>query len=284
MRDQVWADRVRLRHKMKKELSLYRDFFDTHGDAFDAWFQNQAQNHPQTLRKLFMMPRSQVSELLVSNYNIPVHSAFGTVVSAVVEQVANFSVTQYPPDARGGPVEVAFEAILAYDRRGGFTIPLVARTKVVKANQADDPPQQHPTQNKSSSYQYQLTPTTCAIWLDMMRSLAGPKLLNRGPKTTNTTSNHTDDGEDADDGGADDEDDVPQNEKTNNGPSFRSDRRIVRLLIARHWADQLIRKFHESHPPPQDKDKDQKVEAIGEETVPAPDDPVSHLAQLKLTE
>eukprot|EP00978_Attheya_sp_CCMP212_P037482 scaffold177059_cov39-Attheya_sp.AAC.1 len=68
----------------------------------------------------------------------------------------------------------------------------------------------------------------------MMRSLAGPKLLNQGPKTTNTTSNHSDDeGEDADGCGANDEDDVPQNEKTNNRPSFCSDYHIVvRLLIA----------------------------------------------------
>jgi hypothetical protein len=122
----------------------------------------------------------------------------------------------------------------------------------------------------------------------MIHSLAGPKLLNRGPKTTNTTSNTTtneqdnDDEGDADGGGADDEDDVPQNENTNKGPSFRSDRRIVRLLIARHWADQLIRKFHESHFSPQEKDPN--LEAIGEEEAPLPvlDEPGLHLAQLKL--
>jgi hypothetical protein len=47
------------------ELSLYRDFFDTHGDAFDSWFLNQSQNHPQTLYKLFMILRSQ--QVLVSH-------------------------------------------------------------------------------------------------------------------------------------------------------------------------------------------------------------------------
>eukprot|EP00978_Attheya_sp_CCMP212_P034154 scaffold141826_cov35-Attheya_sp.AAC.1 len=42
------------------------------------------------------------------------------------QMVANFSVTQYPPDTCGGPVEVVFEAILAYDQRGGFTIPTLS--------------------------------------------------------------------------------------------------------------------------------------------------------------
>jgi hypothetical protein len=35
--------------------------------------------------------------------------------------VANFEVTQYPVDGRGD-AEIGFEEILAFDRRGGFTI------------------------------------------------------------------------------------------------------------------------------------------------------------------
>lgn len=67
-----------------------------------------------------------------------------------------------------------------------------------------------------------------AKWLLRHRSLGGPKLLERNMKSDN-----------------DDEDNNEDNERKNTSdvPSFRSDRRIVRLLIARHFADVLQRAY-----------------------------------------
>jgi hypothetical protein len=64
-------------------------------------------------------------------------------------------------------------------------------------------------------------------WLVRHKTLGGPKLLER-----NSRSQYDDD----DDGGADD---VEKAEVSSAAPSFRSDRRIIRLLIARHFADIL---------------------------------------------
>ncbi|KAL3942877.1 MAG: hypothetical protein SGBAC_003000 [Bacillariaceae sp.] len=66
-------------------------------------------------------------------------------------------------------------------------------------------------------------------WLARHRALGGPKLLERKMKC--------DDEED-------DNNDVDGDTKnTSDVPSLRSDRRIVRLLIARHFADVLQRAY-----------------------------------------
>lgn len=66
-------------------------------------------------------------------------------------------------------------------------------------------------------------------WLLRHRALGGPKLLDRNERMV-------------------DEDDQ-ENDKVEapSKPSFRSDRRIVRLLIARHFADMLQRLFLKEH-------------------------------------
>ena len=102
-----------------------------------------------------------------------------------------------------GESEVPFEKELYYDRRGGFTIRIV---------------------DKGGNLQDEIV----HVWLKRMESLGGPILLERTPKKT------------GDDSGADDaEEDTKHAAK----PSFRMDRRVVRLLIARFWADALIDKF-----------------------------------------
>ena len=59
-------------------------------------------------------------------------------------------------------------------------------------------------------------------------------LLHRGPSKKK-------EGVEAD--GADDADDANKEDNSGNKQSFRSDRRIARLIIARFWADQLIAKY-----------------------------------------
>jgi hypothetical protein len=136
--------------------------------------------------------------------------------------VAHFEMTKYPPDGRGD-AEIGFEEILAFDRRGGFTI-------------KDD------------------TDETRTKWLARHRALGGPKLLERNNNAKKKSKNHgaDEDGGDGNDGSGDDDDDddggidEPQTtpaQVQSNVPSFRSDRRIVRLLIAQCFADALQQAF-----------------------------------------
>lgn len=212
MRDQVWADRLKLRHLMKKEMPKYKEFFNVHGEAFGEWCRKSQE--PSDLKRIFQMPRTEISERVKNDYGI--HSAFAMVLCTVTEQVANFQATQLPVDARGD-TEAAFEGALVFDRRGGFTLNI----KDKKDN---------------------LDETVLQVWLERMKSLGGPKLLDRAAKKVVVDFDSEEEG-DADDGlqkqSAGDE----ENDGTSDGPSFRSDRRIIRLLIARYWADQMMKKF-----------------------------------------
>lgn len=66
-------------------------------------------------------------------------------------------------------------------------------------------------------------------WLLRHRTLAGPKLLDRNSKSS--------------DNEIDDDDPDDNKRKTSTIPSFRSDRRIVRLLMSRHFADVVQRAY-----------------------------------------
>ena len=113
---------------------------------------------------------------------------------------------------------MAFEEILTFHRQGGFTLKNLDSDRTKKS------------------------------WLIRQESLGGPKLLERNPKK----SVHTSEDDKSSDDESGDEDDAPSKAVTSPTPSFRSDRRIIRLLIARHYADTLERAYL--------KDKDQKVE------------------------
>jgi len=206
MKDQVWMERVRLRQFCKKNMSHYRSFWEDHGEKYQDWFRSIPTSK---LRRLFQLPRSEIVERLkTQKYHM--HAAFGTVLCAVCEQVANFPITKYPVDGRGS-AEVGFEGILTFDRRGGFTL-----------------------KNLDSE-------ETKNLWLVRQETLGGPKLLERNAKRPSSTGDE--DGNSSDDNSGD-EDDLPSSEGTPPAPSFRSDRRIVRLLIARHFADVLEAAYH----------------------------------------
>lgn len=121
---------------------------------------------------------------------------------AVVEQIAGFKYTEYSADCRADPsVELDFETkLLTYDRRGGFTLPLVNEQGVLQED-------------------------LLQIWLRRMETLGGPKLLERGPSTSS-------------EGG---DPDGPTSVAAK--PSFASDRRVIRLIIARIFADMLQEKY-----------------------------------------
>jgi len=219
MRDEVWTGRLKLRYLMKKEMPNYRQFMDEHGTALTEWCQAQ---DGMTLQRLFQMPRLEISEKMKTDYSI--HSAFAVVLCTVTEQVANFKGTELPWDGRGD-AELAFEQALVFDRRGGF---------MLRVKQTDGT----------------VDTSVLQIWLDRMKSLGGPKLLERAPPKHNpkpkVDSDDEEDEGDIDEGlkklstGDNEEEDV---DEPSSGPSFRADRRIIRLMIARYWADQMMKKF-----------------------------------------
>jgi hypothetical protein len=136
-----------------------------------------------------------------------IHSAYAVVLCTVMEQVAFFPLTEYPPDGRS-KVELDFDQhLLQFDKRGGFLLKL---------------------QKEDGSVDEALL----QMWMQRIKSLSGPKLLDRGPSK----------GED-DDGSGDADHGVTEK---STGPSFQSDRRIIRLIIARYWADLLLKKYYES--------------------------------------
>jgi len=157
----------------------------------------------QKLRKLFQLPRAEIVERL-KHQNFKMHASFGTVLCAVTEQVAHFEVTCYPPDGRG-EAELGFEKCLSFDRRAGFTLTSVDSDETKRR------------------------------WLARHKALGGPKLLERNPKR----SSDDDDEEEGENADIDDN----QGASAGDTPSFRSDRRIVRLVIARHFADVVQRAY-----------------------------------------
>lgn len=204
LRDQIWADRVKLRQKLKRKMPTYANFWKEHGDAFQEWCTST--NGATVVSGLLQLPRSEILEVARQQYGV--HSAYGVVLCAVLEQVAHFGVTAYPTDARGDDNEINFEKALQFGRMGGFTMNLI------------DP--------SSES----INEDMLQVWLKRMRSLGGPKLLGRGQSKTGD-----DDGGDADGPGS--------STTVIVGPSFQSDRRIVRLLIAHYWSDTVIKLFLE---------------------------------------
>ena len=143
-------------------------------------------------------------------------------------------MTGYPADGRGD-AELGFETILKFDRRGGFGI-FPVTTSSSTSKDGDDS-----TNDNNDT-------ATCKkiidIWLQRQESLGGPKLLERAVKVVTDD----DDSEGDDEGDADgavqpqqQEDPAPSNSEA--GPSFRLDRRLIRLVIARYWADVLQKAY-----------------------------------------
>jgi len=204
LRDQIWADRVKLRQKLKREMPAYAEFWKMHGETFSEWCRENAVNKVQ---RLLQLPRSEVMETIQQKYGI--HSAFGVVLCTVTEQVANFDLTKYPADARGDDGEVEFEENLQFGRRGGFTLRVLDEAG-------------------------RMNPEVLQIWIKRMQTLAGPKLLGR---TKKPSSNDEDDEDDEGDT------DTAKPVTPAAASSFASDRRIIRLLIARYWYDALMKSY-----------------------------------------
>ena len=252
MRDQIWGDRLLLRFKMKREMKYYRAFLEevVKGDAASNHDGNNdddetniniqdaipilhhfctTQLSPRELHQILQLKRSGLTEIIKSKYKI--NSAYSIVFCAVVEQLSNFHHTGYgvdaPPCCNGGggvdEEEELFENVLNYNSRGpGFNLD-VAKNIIIE----------------DSEEEWKVNEEIMGIFLKRMVSLAGPTLLARAAKEVedddDNTNDSSDDGTEKDNNG--------QSDTSNNKPSFRSDRRVARLMIARYWADRLIEKY-----------------------------------------
>ena len=207
IREQVWADRVRLRLKMKQEMKTYRIFFEKYSIEDIRSFCVSGKNSP-ILKRIFQMPRQLILDA-IKEYGI--HSSYSNVLSAVIDQVANFHLTKYKPDGRSID-ELQFERNLIFSKRGaGFTLPLF-----------------------TVAYPDQVNQDALDVFLKFMTKLGGPKLLMRKLERSND-----------DDSEEDDENDE-KGSSNKNGPSFQGDRRLIRLIIARFWTRSIIEKFESS--------------------------------------
>ena len=248
MRDQIWGDRLLLRFKMKKEMKVYRAFLEevvkddaasknivtNNDDETNVAIQDAipilhhfctTQLSPHELGQIFQLQRSGLTEILKSKYKIT--SAYAIVFCAVVEQLSNFNHTGYgvdaPPCCNSGvdDEEELFETVLNYSSRGqGFN--LVVAENIIEEDCEEE---------------WKVNQETLGIFLKRMISLAGPTLLARAAKAADDDDNNNDSSND----GAENGD--GQTNSSNNKPSFRSDRRVARLMIARYWADRLIEKY-----------------------------------------
>jgi hypothetical protein len=217
LRDAVWSDRVKIRQKCKLSMPQYRAFWTEYGTPLTEWLLRgrTAEEKPlpatkdrlRTLQRSLQMSRSELLHILREQYQL--HSAYTLVLTAVLEQLAHFPQTAYPPDSSGDdPVEAAFEAYLQFQRlQGGFTWPIL--------DSADE--------EEEETVRWELV----EIFLHRMQSLGGPKLLHRTAAAE----------------GAPDAD-----EARDRGPSFQSDRRLVRWILARYWADRVMEQFRAAHP------------------------------------
>jgi hypothetical protein len=222
LQDQVWADRVRLRQRMKKDMPSYATFWREHGKACRGLI-TTAHRAPTTtalLKRMFQVSRSEISLVLSERYSI--HSAYGVVLCAALEQIAYFGLTEYEPDAPADSVEAEFESVLVFDKRRGFTLKHLGDMDPTDASKSDGT-------------------DALEVFLSRFDSLGGPTLLER-PRRRRKNATDDDSDDDLDDAAADS---AVTSTAVASEPGFQSDRRILRLFIARYFADQLMAKYEE---------------------------------------
>jgi hypothetical protein len=125
--------------------------------------------------------------------------------------VANFQLTNYETDAVTEE-EADFEDMLYFNPADGFMLVMQEDIKV----------------------------DVVEAFLQYMIKLGGPKLL------FTRASSHPDPSNDSNSKIPTEDGDGDAAETYSEGPSFRSDRRIVRLLIGRYFADRIIDQYTES--------------------------------------
>ena len=228
MKDQVWGDRSLLRFRMKKEMGRYRSFLEgmtadsREGEArhFDeihavSALSDFCKNHisPRELYQLFQVSREDLVDVLKTKYKI---CSFYTIVfCSVAEQMENFDVTGCGEDApscnendNNHDKEMSYSPELGFEKDLKFDSSGRGFCIDIVNNMANS--------DDGNDRQCTINEPVLRRFLQRMVSLAGPTLLARATSAGgNQGSTH----------------------------SFRSDRRVIRRIIAHLWADRLIDKY-----------------------------------------
>lgn len=205
MVEEVWADRVKFRRILKEGIPRYRKLNEDFLDEMMDWWVNL---DTRTRKRCFMMPKEELIMQFDNTFDFK--TAYRVVLCSVVEQVQHFDATGYRADgATDG--EIVLEGVLM-KKKGAWTV---------------DP-------------DYYDTEEGCQFFFDMMRQLGGDHLMPKRPQELREESEQAK-AMAENQAGSDEEGDV--NEQTQTTQTFRGDRRLVRLLIFRYFADQAWRKF-----------------------------------------
>ena len=231
MRDEIWSERVRFRRELKERLPVYRERFpherarrrgSSGSSASSSASSGAARRAPApqrepapsfcdwfrgldaaVKRQCFQMPREELHVLVNTTYAFK--PSYQVVMCAVVEQLTHFDDTGYADDG-ASEAEVTFEECLQLERGAFVLLP-----------------------------DYYLTGDGLDMLFARFQELGGPSLL---PKRGADRVAAANDARAAAEAAGDDPDVAPDGTQ-----SFRSDRRLIRLAIARYFADQCWRRY-----------------------------------------
>mmetsp|Transcript_10278 Transcript_10278/g.20162 ORF Transcript_10278/g.20162 Transcript_10278/m.20162 type:complete len:318 (+) Transcript_10278:300-1253(+) len=221
MQNEVWADRVKFRRMLKDTMCTYRERYEEHGPEFVNWWLNLDVNER---KRCFQMPKEELRVQFNTTYDF--QTAYQVVLCSVLEQVENFPATGYRNDG-GSDCEVYFEEHLEA-RRGAWTM----------------------------AEEFISTDEGCDMFFGMLMQLGGDHLLPKRPtesrkRAAQAKRDVEEAGKNLDAKSADDDDDDEEDARENgedkaikNGTqSFQGDRRLVRILIFRYFADMAWTRF-----------------------------------------
>lgn len=224
----VWMDRIQVRLRLEKSQYIYSQLFssffhdatlpNTHEEdyrihALYEWFQQYWTI--EELETFFQISHFQVLQLLRDQYKLVEKNYLDIFLPSILQQMENFHLTRYPLDSRGKE-EIEFEQVLE-TTSSYFFLPVATCSMI---------PQQDKEQDGNSSIiassmvlqTKMIETTTILVFIKMMLRLERPILLEKGHDSIYI-------------------------QRMDPYPSFRYDRRMIRLIIVRHWADGIIERW-----------------------------------------
>ena len=224
MRGQVWGDRGLLRWKMKKEMAGYRAFLErlcVEGEVVTSdddvitsvQHQNRLVSRLTDFCRESMTPRQLYDIFQISRQDVISIlqtkykiCSFATVVfCAVSEQLEHFNVTGLGIDAPNDG-SVTSQSEVDFEKDIQFDSKRGFYINIATIS------------GNSDDNEYTINNLVLEHFLHRMVTLAGPTLLTCSDKNNSNNSNE---------------------------PRFHSDRRIIRLIIAKYWAEKIIDRFQQ---------------------------------------
>ncbi|CAK9067610.1 Histone-lysine N-methyltransferase setd3, partial [Durusdinium trenchii] len=255
MINEVWQDRVKFRRLLKDTMPKYRELNEKFGPDFVQWWLGLT---PKERRRCFMMPKQEVNVQFNTTFDFK--TAYQVVLCSVLEQVAQFEATGYVADG-ATECEIYLEEHLKLER-GAWTV----------------------------SPEYYETDEGCDNFLGMCLQLGGDHLLPKRPNELRKEAARAkaaveDDVDDLGAGAADQKNVDDEEEEEGEGAdtdapqagkgtqSFQSDRRLVRMIMFRYFADMAWARFKRFHATAaeQQPQPDKQPEAASKPSAPAND-------------